>query len=211
MMRKIFLLIFLWVALGAWTDLGLNVRSSVGYVTDGTDEVFCGGQSQDAYPTTRGGATFGWDAGYDNGRDRDSANDRRLAGMAYHANDGNQSTLRVDLPSAGTYDFRLAMGDATQAPAYQRIDVYDDSTLLLTVIESDGTAANSFVDATGAELTAANWPASNAAVQLTFSTTIAYIKIGSTSAESNSTALAHVRFTQAASGNLPLLQAIGEE
>ena len=44
-------------------------------------------------------------------RDRNAKLDPRLAGINF-ANNGSPATFYVDLPSAGTYNLSLAMGDA---------------------------------------------------------------------------------------------------
>lgn len=182
----------------SWTVIGINFRDSSGYVTDGTDETYCTGIDEDTYPTTRAGATFGWNSGNsDMGRDRDSGVDRRLAGRNGQENTGTQAEFQLDLPAAGDYDIRLALGDATGAEAYQRVDIYDDTTLLFSIVDTDGTSAGNFDDATGTNYSTANWPGSNTAVTHTFSTTTLIMKLGSTTAQANTSTIAHLYVAQA--------------
>ncbi len=196
------LVLFLVTNANAWTEIGINFRASSGYVTDGTDETYCLGQSTDAYPTTRGGATFGWGAAYDNGRDRDNALDRRLAGINYHANDGNQSTFTLDLPSAGDYTICLAVGDGTNSSGYQYVQVLDNVTSKIVVDDTDGTASANFDDATGTNHTAANWPSSQTCTTVTFASTTLNLKLGSPSAQAGSSAIAHLKVTYVPSVNV---------
>ena len=65
-----------------------------------------------AYPTRGNGVTYGWVAtSLVQARDRNAQEDPRLAGMNFATN-GSPATFYVDLPSAGTYNLSLAMGDA---------------------------------------------------------------------------------------------------
>lgn len=172
--------------------IGINFRDSSGYVTDGTDETYCLGEG-DAYPTTRAGVDFGWNSiNGDAGRDRDSGVDRRLAGRNGQENTGTQAEFQLDLPQAGDYNIRLALGDATGTENYQRVDIYDDSTLLFSIVDTDGTTGGTFDDATGTNYSAANWPGSNTAVTHTFATTTLILKLGSTSAQANTSTIAHL-------------------
>jgi hypothetical protein len=66
-----------------------------------------------AYPATMNGVTYGWvDNTTVQGRDRDDSLDPRLAEINFVSN-GSPATFYVDLPSAGTYNLSLAMGDAS--------------------------------------------------------------------------------------------------
>ena len=64
------------------------------------------------YPTTVNGVTFGWvKTSLVQARDRNNKLDPRLAGVNF-ANNGSPATFNVDLPSPGTYNLSLALGDA---------------------------------------------------------------------------------------------------
>lgn len=154
---------------------GANFRQNLAFVTDGANEHFEAGTGVGTYPTTTAqGNTVGWE---DDGllltlqvRDRNSGNDRRLAGMHFDTTLDNIN-YRFDLPSAGTYNIRAANGEANYARTC-RMDLYDTSSSLGTLINGSTGAANSFLDATNTVYTAANWPGSNTAVSKTFTTTI---------------------------------------
>lgn len=172
----------------------INFRDSSGYVTDDASETYCLGEG-DTYPTTRGGVTFGWETinEGDMGRDRDSGIDRRLAGHNGKTNSGSQNIFRLDLPSSGDYSIRLAQGDASFDEAYQYLQIQDDTTPVLTIDDTDGTAAGFWNDATGALYSAANWPGSNSAVTgVTFSSSVLRLVLGSPSAQSNTSTIAHL-------------------
>lgn len=171
---------------------GFNFRGSSGYVTDGADEVYV--LSTDTYPTTRGGVTFGWESGSPIQVNRDSGLDPRLAGINACFSTAPE-TFRIDLPNTGTYDIRLAIGDASSGQPSQNWRVKDGTTQLLTVT---GTiTSGSFRDATATEYTGANWPANNTASQQAFATTIFRIE---TAAFAGSNVIAHVGLSEVTGG-----------
>jgi hypothetical protein len=157
---------------------GINFRASSGYVTDGSGETYClTNGANDLYPTTRGGLTFGgvtnfeWDS-----RDRNSGNDRRLAGMLFVAASGKQ--WKLDLPDgAGEYTIRIAVGDPDGGGGgtYTAI-IKDGTTTLLTVTGTPG--GNEFLDASSTVRTAAAWPGSNTTANITFSGTVLTLESG---------------------------------
>ena len=149
-------------------DKGFNFRATSGFVTDGTDETYVIGET---YPITRNGVTFGWETGPTGvaTRDRNSGNDRRLAGINFNDAVTTNEDFRVDLPATGDFLIRLAMGDAAN-PQNPKIVLKDDTTVLDTLQTSVG--ANEFYDATGVLRTQANWPGQNVAITRTFGSTI---------------------------------------
>lgn len=190
----------------AWTNpgvVGFNFRASTGYVTDGTDETYVlaantgGGGGSDDYPKTRLGATFGWQnlSAFCVPVDRDSALDRRLAGINYIPTN-NTGEFRVDLESPGTYDIRLANGDATSGQSQQVISIYDNTSLLYTYTKASATNAH-FYDANGVDRTAAAWPGSNTLNTLTFATTTFILKLGSST--DSAVVIAHLSLVRVAS------------
>jgi len=180
---------------------GLNLRANPGFVTDVGDEfwVDAGGAS---YPTTSTqGNTVGWEvaAGTLGARDRNSGNDRRLAGIDFTT--AAKQDLRVDLPSVGSYDIRQAAGDATYSQL-ANVELFDGSVSLGVLSSGSTGAANSFKDATNVVRTAAAWAANNAPVTKTFTTTICRFRLGD-GANLNVLAHAHIA-ASAASGPFPL-------
>jgi hypothetical protein len=176
-------------------DIGINFRSTSGYVADGANETYC---LADIYPVTRGGVTFGWViTGAVDSRDRDSGNDRRLAGINFTTN--NADYFRLDLPAAGTYDVHLAMGDATFSGAVS-YDVKDTTTLLFSTTGSTS-AGNKFKDATDTEYSNAAWPGSEAASTQTFATT--QLRVQHTGGGVNDV-IAHLRVAAAGGGISPI-------
>lgn len=175
---------------------GLNFRQTAGYVTDGSNEDYeiyatTGGLGAGYPRTTPQGNTVGWenvstDSGYT--RNRNSGNDRRIAGRS-----GPNLTIcayRIDLPSAGSYSLRLAVGDGAYTSAVA-FEVRDTSSVLMSTTGSTS-AGNTFKDATNTQYSAANWPASNTAATLSFSTTI--FRLAPTTAGS---AVAHIYIASA--------------
>ena len=149
------------------TKIGINMRGSAGYVTDGPDQTYC---LNDAYPVTRGGWTFGWETAMSHALDRDSSVDPRLAGINANAPDTPARTFRVDLPAAGDYGVRLAIGDAAGSPWPTEWQVKDGTTVVIGPHTPSATAR--FVDAVNANYSNAAWPGSNTQVVETFATTI---------------------------------------
>lgn len=182
----------------AW-DKGFNFRASSGYVSDGANETYV--LADDGYPTTRNGVTFGWD-GLDSGqdRDRDSGVDRRLAGIVFANNGGTQYNFRVDLNSTGDYEINLAMGDTGGGQDYQYCQFKDNTSVLRTIDDSDGTAFNNYDDATGVNRAEAAWPGSNAKDTQTFATTIFFLLVGTPGSEASATTIAHLFLSEVAAG-----------
>lgn len=170
------------------SSIGINFRATAGFVTDGAGETYCTG---DAYPVTRGGWTFGWeDAGVQT-RDRNSTVDPRLAGMNFQATSGKR--FRIDLPAAGSYNVRVAAGDASSNNA-SAFDIKDNATVLFS---TTGTILGGhFKDATNVDRTTAAWPGSNVAQTVSFASTI--FRLVTTTASDDT--IAHVFVEQAAVG-----------
>jgi hypothetical protein len=175
----------------AWTDAGFNFRETAGYVTDGSNETYVTG---DAYPTTRGGVTFGWTSSLsDPLRNRDSGVDRRLAGVHRIAN-GSPKEFRVDLSSTGSYTICLAVGDALFSSSLSYVEVFDDTTSKFSINDTNGVTGGNFDDATGTQYSSANWSASNTCVTHTFTSTTFYLQVGANSVGSGGdTYIAHLR------------------
>ena len=168
----------------------INFRGSSGYVTDASDETYSLGE---AYPTTRspsggGSYTFGWNGDNSaNTRDRDSSNDRRLAGINFTNAAGKH--FQIDLPAAGTYKVYVAAGDVNSGNGA----LWDlcDTTTVLASLTKDGLNANEFVDATDTILTHSTWPGSNTPLTLTFATTAFRLKLSAPATSNN--VIAHLR------------------
>jgi hypothetical protein len=151
---------------------GIDFRGTAGYVTDPVNCTYCVG---DAYPVTRGGATFGWTTGPGGGQvDRLNTNDARLAGINYTG--ALAGIFRFDLPSTGQYDINLAMGDAGANSNYGDVQLKDNTTAFYSSGTSLAiTTTNTFNDAGGPppnNWSNTAWPGSNVKVTRTFTSTI---------------------------------------
>jgi hypothetical protein len=183
----------------AWaTTKGFNFRSTVAFVTDGANQIEVENSSPNGlYPTTNsiGGdsVTYGWDIATTI-RDRVNTNDPRLAGMHFANSASGNLNFRVDLPAAGTYKYRLAIGDGSFAQPAMQVRIYDNTTLL-TNVNVGTSVANHFIDATGNDLTNVTWPGSNAQVTQSFATTILIMRISGD--VTNTTCIAHLEVEQA--------------
>lgn len=168
-----------------------NFRATAAYVADGSREFYVLGNA-DTYPVERRNQTMGWDGvALDMGRDRNNTLDRHLAGMNQVTNDGTQSVWRWNLPQAGVYTVRLALGDGGSDQGYQYVKISDDTTSRIVIDDTDGTTAANFDDATGVSRSAAAWAGSNVAVTgVSFSTGILKLTLGSPTAQANSSTIA---------------------
>lgn len=173
-------------------DIGINFRGNAGTVTDGPNQTYCLGE---AYPTTRGGFTFGWSVDLTaNGRDRDYGVDVRLQGLNFTNTVGHY--FQLDLPSTGTYDVRVAAGDAVGGGNGDKWDIQDNSTVLAS-LTTDFFASILFGDATDTNYSAANWPGSNTKLTSAFSSTV--FKLQSRAASTANNVIAHIQIVSVAS------------
>lgn len=199
----------------AWTSKkGFNFRSTVAFVTDGTNEIpitHTAGNIGPAYPSSKtvDGDTFniGWSsAGSDGARDRTNTSPPRLAGVHFKSNNGTQNTFRVNLPSAGVYAITLAIGDsnAIVTPYWQ---IVDDSSVLESVDKTvSPTTPDQYYDATGVLRTsAATWVSGNVEKEYTFASTVFNIRIGTTGAGAGNTHIAHLGIRQVSAGGDTLM------
>lgn len=179
-------------------DAGIDFRATStgpsGFSGDPTNCTYC---LADAYPTARGGFTFGWSAGGVGTRDRSGSVDPRLAGINFMDTVG--VFFRLDLPSTGAYDVHVAAGDdSSNNTAYW--DLTDNGTVFKSLVPSNtGTVAGgSFDDASDTVRTAAAWPGSEVKVTHTFTSTIFKLVVRATGSDN---VIAHVRLVAvAASG-----------
>ncbi len=168
-------------------DLGINFRGTAGYVGDGVGETYC---LADAYPTTRGGGTFGFLSAV-SGADRDSGQDRRLAGINF--NGAGPETFQWDLPATGSATVHLGLGDASASHTNVQAVFKDNTATLFTVGPYFVNGISGVADATGQDLSMANWPAQELGRLVTMATTVLKIVL---TADANWT-IAHLRVVQA--------------
>lgn len=177
----------------------INFRDSLGYVTDGTDEAFCRG-SNGTYSGLV--TTFSTDLS-GNARDRNSGNDRRLAGIVFSPS-GTVTTITVTLPDGtGDYEFGIALGDGTTYWTDARIELLDDTTSFATIGGDTGGGTNTnnqFFDATDTLYSAANWPTSQALITRTMTTTSLVLKLGHASATISPIAHLYTNFVGSGGG-----------
>lgn len=179
---------------------GFNFRATAAYVTDGANQTYL--IDTDIHPITRNGITFGRETGSAmQSRDYSLTNDVRLAGCVFIDNSTDpQHTWRVDLPAAGDYDIRLALG-LQIIPSTIYAYIYDNATLLATIAAGAAPNTNEFVDANGVIRTAAAWPAANTQRRLTFASTILRLTLGSPTSQSGLSSLAHLEIADVALGS----------
>jgi hypothetical protein len=166
----------------AWTNVkGFNFRATSGFVTDGTNQTYDLGA---VYPrsVTIDSDTFnvGWASDTTaNTRDRINSQGANFAGMNFRNNSSGAIKWKIDLPAAGQYTIRLALGEHDNVcNIFCRI--FDNASVLSTVASGVSTNfANGFVDATGVARTSpSDWTTNNASVTLTFASQICFIEIG---------------------------------
>lgn len=177
---------------------GINFRATSGFVTDGTDETFC--LEADNYSVTRGGITFGWEAGSNqSARNRNAALDRRLAGTHFVNNSGTgQHDFRFDLDNAVEHDVVAAFGDVnSSSPNY--INLLDTTTSYKIIDEAGGHGSNEWWDANGVLRTSeSDWVNNNVSISRVFTTTIARFRLGTPTDETGFSDVAHIRLDEVA-------------
>src|SRR5271167_623539 len=174
---------------------GFDFRNTSTFVTDPAGDTYV--LPTTAYPTKSNGVTFGWvNTTLVGGRDRNASLDPRLAGINF-ANNGSPATFYVDLPSAGTYNLSLAMGDANfpRCVVQCEIQFLDGQTVLATV-EEGPIPAGYFYDAKGNQWSAAAWPSSNVSQPVTLTGTRLTVVVGLSQNNGEITALAFLGVTQ---------------
>jgi hypothetical protein len=170
----------------------LNFRASKGYVADQAGETVVLG---DQYPSRGNYVTYGWVSNTRiTGLDRNAAAPYapELSGLNYTTNATGGVEFRVDLPAAGTYAVRLAIGDPAFAQIGQYVSICDgvNGPILATV--ATGQTAAGFIDATGVTRAGPDvWKASNEPVQVVTSGPVLTIRIGD-SPDGNNTCLSHL-------------------
>lgn len=172
---------------------GLNFRATSGFVTDISPATFQVTGSINYPFTSPQGNAIGVETISGSGigtRDRNASLDARLAGINFQNNDGSSfAVYRIALPLAGTYNIRLAAGDAS-GQANVSILLKDSATTFATITGTTS-AANRWFDATNVERTNITWPTSNVILSRTFTSTIFRIQVGPLSAAFSNT-IAHV-------------------
>lgn len=178
---------------------GFNFRFTSGYVTDGPNEAYV--LTATAYPTTRivGGetVTFGWTLAPGSSLDVDSTVDRRLAGYGEYSQSRN---FRVEIPFAGLYDFRLAVGlcnsSGQNQPPWQEVKIRDgDAQTERFSIGPHSVNGGSFYDAADQLLTTAEWPSRNLPARIIVSGGYVDVVFFTDNA-THSFYVAHVQFTR---------------
>ena len=103
----------------------------------------------------------------------------------------------MDLPSSGTYNLSLAMGDGgyAQCSIQCQVQFLDGSTVLATVNEGL-TTPGYFYDAVGNNWSAAAWPASNLSQQVTLTGTRLTVVVGTSKATGDITPIAFLGVAQ---------------
>lgn len=164
---------------------GINFRATAGHFTDAAFDTYSLGE---AYPTTRGGLTFGWDGAV-------TAADVNtivspFGGNNYTTNNGTRRTFRIDVPAAGRYQLRLLL-DSNVTTSRQYAVIKDGSTTLFTL---DSVSASQFAMDAGSESVypSSQYALFNGARVITLTSTALNIEIGTPAADTGRTGLAHV-------------------
>lgn len=189
---------------------GIPFRATTAYVTDSGDD---SGEAPDGvfsyytaanYPrTTAQGNNCGWETVY--GSDNDSRNRNtaggRLAGHQFVSGGRTEPRWRLDLPSAGDYNIRLAIGDYNYSGTRGNTVIQDGTTDVLSVTGTT-TAGQRWIDATGVERTSvSDWNNNNAASLETFASTILRFRLDTVSGAAANIAYLNVSAGGAAAGN----------
>lgn len=164
---------------------GIPFQDTATFVTHGPDDSVehsagAGFLGTATYPrVTAQGQTVGWEiaGGSVSTRNRNAGIDPRLAGGHFNTNVGKE-TFRIDLPSAGPKNVRIAMGDANYTTSCDA-EILDTAASLGAISSGTTGAANHWRDAASVERTSdSDWATNNVAAALTFATTIMRCRIG---------------------------------
>ena len=174
---------------------GFDFRNTANFVTDPSGDTYV--LPSTTYPTKGSGVTYGWtNKLLVQGRDRNAKLDPRLAGVNLITN-GSPATFYVDVPSPGTYNLSLAMGDAGYQECWKQcqIQFLDGNTLLATLTEGL-TNLRYFYDAVGNNWSAAAWPGSNVSQQVTLTGTRLTVIVGTNQVTGDFTPIAFLGVAQ---------------
>ena len=181
-------------AASGWQQ-GFDFRNTAAFVTDPPGDTYVLPTTK--YPTTVNGVTFGWvKTNLVQGRDRKASLDPRLAGINLVTN-GSPATFYVDLPSPGTYNLSLAMGDAGYQECWVQCQVqFLDGNTVLATLTTGVTGLGYFYDAAGNNWSAAVWPTSNVSQQVTLSGTRLTVVVGTNQTSGDTTPIAFLGLAQ---------------
>jgi uncharacterized membrane protein len=179
---------------GGWQQ-GFDFRNTATYVTDPPGDTYV--LPTMAYPTKSNGVTLGWvNTSLVQGRDRSISVDPRLAGINFATN-GSPATFAVNLPSAGSYNLSLALGDDGWFECWVQCQVQflDGNTVLATLTEGSINLGY-FYDAKGNNWSAAAWPSNNLSQQVTLAGTLLTMVVGTSKPTGDFTTVAFLGVTQ---------------
>ena len=176
-------------------SFGFDFRNTSTYVTDPPGDNYV--LATTAYPTNGNGVTYGWvNTYFVQGRDRNAKVDPRLAGVNLATN-GSPATFYVDLPSAGTYDLSLAMGDAGYQECWVQCQIqFLDGNTVLATVTGGPTNLGYFYDAKENNWSAAAWPTSNVSQQVTLTGKRLTVVVGANQATGDMTPIAFLGVAQ---------------
>lgn len=168
-------------------EQGINFRATEAYRQDIPPDTFEIGDTANYPRITPQGNTVGWEVGPTGGtRNRTTTPIAKLGGIHFATNAvGGESTYRLDLPKAGWYEIRIAMGDSGYS-SIANASVYDGDSLIHTVIENETTGSGWYADAKGIIWTWREWPTQNTPIYVYVSSGILRLKIGGGGASNNS-------------------------
>lgn len=156
---------------------GRNLRNTLAFVTDNAPYTFANETN------SFGSGPDGWVTAPSDSRNRNAANDPRLAGTLFDTG-GIKRDWKVVLPSSGlTIPIRFAIGDDSYAHAGHQVEILDNNSgspiSLFTVTFAGTLAAGHYVDANGTEHTsAANWVSNNTSRSVVMTTDTILFRLG---------------------------------
>ncbi len=179
---------------GGWQQ-GFDFRNTQSFVSDPAGSTYV--LATTAYPTHGNGITYGWvNTSLVQGRDRNATLDPRLAGVNLITN-GSPATFYVDLPSSGTYNLSLAMGDGGYQECWVQCQIqFRDGNTVLATVTRGSTNLGYFYDAKGNNWSAAAWPTSNVSQQVTLTGTRLTVVLGTNQATGDTTPIAFLGVSQ---------------
>jgi hypothetical protein len=191
--------------LQGWS-LRATLAGPAGFPGDPANDDFNGGGAAGLSGTSSNGIPWTWSTTNVGSRDRSGSVDPRLAGIVLIAPTDPAAIFTATLPSSGTFDITLALGDQS-AQQCINFDILDNGSLLFNVATNVLTGGpNNYLDATGVNRTSdTDWVANNVKKRLTFTTTSAGFRLNAPS--SASSVWAHL-FIESVGGGSPATPSI---
>lgn len=168
------------VASYALAGVTINFRATGNFVTDATNQSYA---TDDTSSRSLNSYAWHWvEAPAARDRSTLSTFAPELAGICYFDWPATHDFV-VTLPSAGSYNVGIALGDAIYGHWGMTCQIYDNTNLLATVCTNASVSAANFIDIHGVARSATQWKAERSVVQYDFATTTLRLRLDGSSGQ----------------------------